>query len=684
MVWKIILVFCLLLTSVMAVANQYINEDLFLSLAAGRDILSLGPTAPDHWAFTAEHLLWVNQSWLTHVGLYLLYAWFGPAGPVAAKIILLGACLALLWARCRALAVEPETCLVAMILGILSLAPFLGIRPENVGVLLFLIFGWLLTNSYFSRTVRGISLPLVMVVWSNAHGSFMLGMELLVVKTVLVTYRYLFQRGGGTASNLESRDVVAWWLVTIASLVGVAFVNPFGIENVLMPFRQLGTAEITSHSADWLPLLEFRQEDMGILGGRSPFPYLFFLCATMTAWMVLACWGRKEWTAGLIFQDRRADWIMELLIAGATVAIAFRFGRLALFAAPSLVPVAALAGDELGRRIWQTEGGRWCWVKLWPFMKSMLVGMGLVVLGFTCYRLAVIPHLPGNPFRPERALVRELMSFDSFSPQLVQFMKENQVTDRILSGWGLSSFLMFHIPEIRLFMDCRDQSYYPSDVIRDYFTVLGINRSSHGAPLLILDKWRVEAVALTTGPIDFRCAMELMKSKRWSCLYADPQSFLLVRTNSPRFGTMLRSGRLTELVFPDESSRILTHAVLGRFTIGQISTEVLQGLREEIASSPWPNLYSLLVWGSDDPRKCLRPDTVTYLTSEMERLIRINPLYANGAEQITLSLVRILEILEENAVRCSDHTRASILGGLRATWESRYQQMRRYYLGYLW
>ncbi len=65
---------------------------------------------------------------------------------------------------------------------------------------------------------------------------------------------------------------------------------------------------------------------------------------------------------------------------------------------------------------------------------------------------------------------------------------------------GIVALLMQAMPQIRVFMDCRDQSVYPEHIVTDYFTIMGVIRDRSRDPLALLDDYGVTCVALTTDP----------------------------------------------------------------------------------------------------------------------------------------------------------------------------------------
>jgi len=677
LVVRVFLAASVLLAAGIALSTPYVNEDLFLAFTAGRDISGGFIAAPDKTAFTVEGEVWVNQAWLSHYLLYLTHEWLGPAGPVALKVMLFGCCLFLIWNRCRRLGSSVESTFAALIAGILASGTFLGIRGENFGLLFFILFTSLLAAEPLSKNLRRFAIPLTIVAWANFHGSFILGLGLLYLKCLVVAWR----RFKGRPPALP--EAAEWFVIAAISTSLSGLFSPFGMDNLLMPFKQVGTSSVTQYSADWLPLWSLGEIHQGFLGGGSVYPYLILLgLLAVFAAIAVMCKTSPSW------QGMPADWAMEVTIAAVTVIMAFRFRRLALFSALSLVPVLSFffqaAANHLraGRSERRELRGGCGSSAIAAFVASAAC---LVLMTALFWRAAIVPYLPENPFRPDRPLMRELMSFDSFSSSLVKFLKTNglgeaNAGERFLAGWEVSPYLMYAMPQIKLFMDCRDQSFYPPKVITDFFIIIGIIPPRGRDPLDLLDDYGVTSIVLTTGIIDFQAALRLMQSRRWVCLYADPKGIVLARPDSARFRTAVQSG-LTGLWFPDEDSRTLSRALLSHFMFGRIAPEVVDELKAVVKRNPWPNYYTLLTWGMDRPAACFHQSTVEYLVSEALRLSAIDTSSDRARAAALESLVRIYGILEENAVGCGEPEIGLRFQRLKISAQNQYDRLRNWFLG---
>ncbi len=533
------------------------------------------------------------------------------------------------------------------------------------------------------------------------------------------------------------RVCIEWSLVFLGSLLLVSTLTPFGPGNVLMPFIQVGSGLVTANSADWLPLWAPGQI-RGPLGAGSVFPYLISLGVLIGSCMwLVGSWlvgkdtrdtetqrreegspqrhGDTEKRRGLTSETQRhgeekrahlsdcvrngseADrirepavpspstpgygWrplVVEVAVLTAIVILSCKFRRLILFAGLSCVPLTALVLSLCAENVLKYGHGRAIRI-----VGGITVGTLLLCVstGWACYRFGVVPYLPDNPLRPPRPLARDLMSYDTFSAHLITFLGENAIHGNAVVGWELSTYVLCHARGIRVFMDTRDQSLYPPEVIRDYFAVMGVREESAPRRLALLDRYRVDLAILSTDPYEFALAMVLLESRRWGCIYQDDYSMVLVRNGSARFGEMVKTANLSGLKFPDKETRNRTEAIQSWYGLGKVKPDLVQRLKQMVLTRPSPNYYVLICRGMDDPARCFQASTTDFLLGEAARLSKISPLYRHGAREITESLVKIFGILAENSIRCGNRPASLQFGARRDSFEQAYQNLSWYYLG---
>jgi hypothetical protein len=229
------LVGAVLVTAGFIQTSRPIYDNSFLThLATGRLILDSGSVPrTDPYTFTAAGEPWVVQSWLVSVLYAAAEEIAGPSG-IRFLLGLVGATLvAVVWMltrRCES--IFARVIVVGLVLGVGAQTWFE--RPLMVG-LLFLVTSMLVVERGWS------ALYLVPVgwVWANSHGSFPLGIVLLV----LVALGARLDRGSwGT----EPRHAGALVLGVMLGVIG-----PLGPALLAFPFRLLAGSEVLDVVIEW-------------------------------------------------------------------------------------------------------------------------------------------------------------------------------------------------------------------------------------------------------------------------------------------------------------------------------------------------------------------------------------------------------------------------------------------------
>lgn len=665
---------------------RFLNEDLYVGLCAGRDILAGRMGLPDTWSFTSDGIVWVNQGWLSHLTLYLSYLGLGEFGPVLLKIGLLIVCLCALALRSHWQGAGWEATLAALCLGTAAVAPFLQIRAENFGAALFALLGASLANNDERGPLARVVACVIMILWVNMHGSFVLGFVMIGLR-ILISGLLGLARGNHAPETpllrrMLSGDTLPWIAVLALGLVAAAFLNPFGTANLFMPQRQLTADSVTALSADWAPLLVAEElRDAVWFNPMDVRPFIVVLACGLLLSGVSAYRffsARRDGPPGIPrVGPEHAGLIFEMILPLLVIPLTFKFRRLILFGGLSLVPVL---GFMLQRVLFEGLSRRLA------RRTSLYAGVALFLVGVWVFVFTTLPpYLPGNPCRPDKPLVSQLMSFDAPSGDLVRFMKRNRLDGRCFTGWPLSDYFLFHVPGIKVFMDCRDQSVYSDAVIREFFSVLHPdtrNPESVIAADRALRKWGVNRVILTGNPREYDLSRRLQETRLWGCVYADSALTLLAPLDDERFGADLREGRAPDLWFPDERSRDLTRAYASWFMTGRIPETLRDALMRAVLVYPDPNVYGLLTLTGLDASGGITAETRSRLTEEMKRLAQLGPTAPGVGRNVTESLIRILQLLGAGTQGRTDATTAVNHAELINDLTKRLRKLERDYLGY--
>ncbi len=198
--------------------------DLYVALAAGRDIVQGKMGSPDEWSFTAAERVWINQNWGTHLMYYLSYIWGGEWGLLSVKaglIALLGLGVAL---ACRARRVSWPVSWVVAGAVLLAGKEFIDQRPNLTSLALDPILLWLLYRSR-NHPHRIWWAAALLALWANMHGGFFFGIGMMGLWTVCQLLAGAIKRGVGHSIRTNWPLVAA----TGAAILSAGLLTPFGL-----------------------------------------------------------------------------------------------------------------------------------------------------------------------------------------------------------------------------------------------------------------------------------------------------------------------------------------------------------------------------------------------------------------------------------------------------------------------
>ena len=153
--------------------------DLAYQVRAGDEILSTRalPVA-DTWTFTVWGTQWVDQQWLAQVKLAAGYAIGGWELLAVLRAGLVAFTTGVLVAVARERGASSRTAAILALAAFALAAPALALRPQLFGIALLAILLWLIAVRGRSPRLYLLA-PVVVVLWANLHGSFVLGPALL-------------------------------------------------------------------------------------------------------------------------------------------------------------------------------------------------------------------------------------------------------------------------------------------------------------------------------------------------------------------------------------------------------------------------------------------------------------------------------------------------------------------------
>jgi hypothetical protein len=225
--YLIVLTAALLIPAALGSSKSIFNDgDVSWHIATGQWILAHGQIPrTDQFSFTWTGKPWVPIEWLAETIMASAYRFAGYSGISALATAALIALHAVIVSNATRF-VRPLAALGAIIAMDVVLIPMMLARPHLLAWALLAFWTSLMVHTRQKDRAPPLAAALLMVVWTNLHGSFVIG---LVVAAVLALEALL-------ASGDRSRALRQWGLFGVACLIAV-FVNANGLEGVLHPLK---------------------------------------------------------------------------------------------------------------------------------------------------------------------------------------------------------------------------------------------------------------------------------------------------------------------------------------------------------------------------------------------------------------------------------------------------------------
>jgi len=211
-------------------------QDYWWYLRLGKDIVS-GGTIPhiDTYSFTHAGEPIINLTWLSAVLLWLIYSAGSITGTFLLRGLVVGLSYGVLWVLVRQCGAGNRIASLLVIVAGLSGSNNWTFRPQMLIFPLFMFALLILWNWQMGRNKNLWALPLIAMLWTNLHGSFLMIF-------ILAFPAILFGKG--------DRKVLSKWLFAafLATLI-----NPYGIylwESIL---HSLIAPISLNLSTEWLP-----------------------------------------------------------------------------------------------------------------------------------------------------------------------------------------------------------------------------------------------------------------------------------------------------------------------------------------------------------------------------------------------------------------------------------------------
>jgi hypothetical protein len=431
----------------------------------------------DMYSFTTIGAPWMDHEWLGELPFYLGWSMLGTRGlfvttAVAVEIIFAGVFI-LAWRH----AGNPKAALLSSVVAAVLATVSYGPRT--------LLFGWiaLVAELLILERFRAASpgafrkvlwmLPLLFALWVNTHGSWVIGIVVLLAFLITGCLRIHWGAIEGRSWTMEQLKVLA--LATCLSLAGL-LLNPYGWRLVAYPFNLAFHQKLNIANVDEWSSLDFHS-----LRG-----HVLLVALTLVFFAQLA--RPRKWAP------------YELAFVFIGVYSAFTYYRFLFLAAILIFPL--LAKDMAGLPAYRPEQNK-------PWLNGAIF---CILIGI------VLHHFPPRAEKNDPAA-------KSYPQSALPFLENFQPQGNVFNDYLWGGYIDWNLRQIPVLVDSRVDIFEYAGVFRDYLDAIRLKNT-----LFILDKYKIRYVLFEP---DTPFVYFLQHNPGWKVDYQDASTILLERSSLP-------------------------------------------------------------------------------------------------------------------------------------------------------
>jgi hypothetical protein len=234
-VWTLI---AIAIPAIGGLAIKMSTVDLAYHLRLGDQILHGTLPRIDSFTFSAPGLPWTDQQWGAQALMTLAHRLDGWNSLLLMKSALIAVTFVFVFRACRSAGASVRAAAGLTVAGYLVSAQNLGMRPQLFAAPLFAAVLWISAGRR-EHSARQWAIPVLVVIWCNVHGSFVLGPALV---------------GLDWLEDLRTRSPAARRTFLIGAIsVAATVVNPFGWHVWSYVVEISTNPTITRFASEWEP-----------------------------------------------------------------------------------------------------------------------------------------------------------------------------------------------------------------------------------------------------------------------------------------------------------------------------------------------------------------------------------------------------------------------------------------------
>ena len=475
--------FIVLLLAIYSYGNLLSDCDTGYHIRAGDYILeNLTIPRMDMFSYLSPALPWTAHEWLPEIIMSLAHKALGLNGVVIFFTLVITCTYYFLFRSLRAH--NGNLWLLLAMISLVSLTSTIHwlARPHIFTLLLLVVWYHLLDQYQYRDKNYLFILPILMLLWVNLHGGFIIGFVLLGIYFIGNSIAWYTSEAKERPDSFKKCRVLA--IIGIACLAA-SLINPFGYHILLFPFELVGDEVLMSFAQEHHP---------ANLQDAHPYNFLLFL------------------TLGVLMVSRYRVNFIEL-----TLILIFIY--MSLYSIRHIPLFAIIAAPIVLKRLdaWCRESGN-------PLIKflnrrsesfaetdSRARGFFWPGIAIIVFVLISLPEAREYAFDPDRKPVAA-----------VEFLKHEHIHGNMFNNEEFGDYLIYKAyPQYRVFIDGRNDMY-GADHVKDYIRVISLGAGWED----ILKKHNINWIFYNAEALLSRY---LLERPEWNLIYADQVAHIYVR-----------------------------------------------------------------------------------------------------------------------------------------------------------
>ena len=487
------------------------DYDFWWHIATGRYIVTEGHLPEeDPFSFTStmeenknpfpeRENFFLKQYWLAQVLFYSVFDNAGPPGIIFLRAVtMLLTLLIVYWQFQRSGVNFYISFIFVFVLFMMSLKS-LGERPVLFSVLFTAVVLFLLEDFKERKNKILFLLIPVMLLWSNMHGGFILGVIIISVFMFGEALKIFFKK-----SSLTKRGMRIFYSATGLALVA-SFINPSGWDAFFMAF--LPKYDIFSKG-----IQEYQSPFYFYIEKIRPFDYAYFTVALM-------------FPVILILRNRKIELTRLILLFGFFI-MSLKASRYGIYYAVVGLMIMgkefnAFINELIKKRV--SEG----------FYKKIEYGLATVAL------ISALLFILGY-FNLKYINLDVAKNF-SVPEAAVNFIEENKIQGNMFNDYGYGGYITWRLYPVKNFIDTRSLN---RTVMNEYDWIAatekkveGIKTTNEQIPLweTLLNHYKINFVILPLMGLygeSYPLTLKLIENEKWEPIYLDYISIVFIRNKA--------------------------------------------------------------------------------------------------------------------------------------------------------